>query len=360
MKRFWVDVDNPPQAQYLSPIARDLRDRGHSVLLTARDHQATLDVLANRGEVAIPVGGPFGSSRASKALGSLGRAARLRTLVSGRIGRPAAVVSTSRSGVLAARLLSSPAFTVLDYEGVELGVFRRSGTIILHPAVIPAERFIERGFSAGRLHAFDGLKEDLAFAGLDVESASPAMLPAPRNPALPAVLVRPPSETSHYRVDESVRMIGLVLDRLAELDDVQVVFSPREPAQRRMVDKRTWRVPPVVLERPLPLVELLRAVDRVVTGGGTMLREAAWLGVPGVSVFQGQTPAVDGWLESQGLVTHVGDARSLGGIEWARPTSERGGLERRPDALRQVTDFVLQSAMSVGGETRPGEGVRRA
>lgn len=57
MSSFWVDIDSPPQAQYLGPIAAALRAQGHCVLLTARDHRATLDVLANRGESAIPVGG---------------------------------------------------------------------------------------------------------------------------------------------------------------------------------------------------------------------------------------------------------------------------------------------------------------
>lgn len=341
MSDFWVDIDNPPQAQYLSPIARALRERGHSVLMTARDHQATLEVLANRGESAIPVGGSFGASSASKAFGTLTRAARLRLLVGGRIGRPRAVVSTSRSGVLAAWALRAPAFTVLDYEGVELGVFRRSGTILLHPSVIPAEKFTERGFPAERLRSFPGLKEDLAFSGLDVDAVEPAELPHPRDTSLPAVLVRPPSQTSHYRADASVQMLGLVLDRLARRDDVQVVFAPRETAQTEMLASLAWAVPPVTLDRPLPLVGLLRAVDWVVTGGGTMLREAAWFGVPAVTVFQGPMPAVDESLEAEGVIRRVSDAAAVDMIDWGR-SEHRVGLTRHPEALGAVADLIEQ------------------
>lgn len=339
MKHFWVDVDNPPQAQYLSPIARALRDRGHSVLLTARDHEPTLGVLANRGEVAIAVGGSFGASSVSKAAGTLVRAARLRLLVAQRIGRPTAVVSTARSGVLAAWALRVPAFTVLDYEGVELGVFRRSGSTILHPSVVPAERFIERGFPAKRLQSFPGLKEDLAFADLDQNSTEPVTLPTLRNLALPAVLVRPPSQTSHYRADASVQMLGLVLDRLAKRDDVQVVFAPRDPAQNEMLTSRSWAVAPVTLERPLPLVGLLRAVDWVVSGGGTMLREAAWFQVPAVSVFQGPMPAVDEALEAKGLIRRISNAADLDTIDWTRP-NQHVSLSRHPEALGAVVDLI--------------------
>jgi predicted glycosyltransferase len=346
MKHFWVDVDNPPQAQYLSPIAKALRDRGHSVLLTARDHAPTLEVLANRGEAAIRVGGPFGESSLSKAAGTLARAARLHVIVRRRIGTPAAVVSTARSGVLAARALGAPAFTVLDYEGVELGVFRRSRTTILHPSVVPAERFIARGFPAERLSSFPGLKEDLAFSGLDVD-VDPVALPAPRDTRLPAVLVRPPSQTSHYRSEASMRAVGLVLDRLATRDDVQVVFSPREAGQAEMISARAWKVAPVVLERALPLPGLLRAVAWVVTGGGTMLREAAWLGVPGVSVFQGEMPAVDEWLRAEGAIRRVGQAAEVDGIDWARPP-EHLGLHRHPEALEHVTSVILQGSLDEG------------
>ena len=355
MADFWVDVDNPPQAQYLSPIAAALRSRGHSVLLTARDHPATLEVLANRGETPLAVGGSFGASGVSKAIGTLRRAARLRRLVAKRIGRPAAVVSTARAGVLAARALGRPAFTVLDYEGVELGVFRRSGTVLLHPDVIPPERFTRQGFPAERLRAFQGLKEDLAFAGLEPDGVEPAVLPAPRDASLPAVLVRPPSQTSHYRSEHSVAMLGAVLDRLAALDDVQVVLAPREADQVELLGGRSWAVPAVVLERALPMVPLLRAVDRVVTGGGTMLREAAWLGVPGISVFQGPMPAVDEWLEGEGAIRRVSDAAAIESIEWGR-RAPGTGLARHPEALEEVLAAVLGSGTVAAGGDRGDRG----
>jgi predicted glycosyltransferase len=340
MSDFWVDIDNPPQAQYLSPIAKALRERGHSVFLTARDHQPTLEVLANRNETALPVVGTFGTSKASKAIGTISRAARLACLVRRRIGRPAGVISTARSGVLAARALGAQAFTVLDYEGVELGVFRRSGTIILHPSVIPRETFIERGFPAKRLCAFLGLKEDLAFSGIDVDTVEPATLPPPRDISLAGVLVRPPSETSHYRARDTARTLTDVLDHLSQRDDVQVILLPREPSQARLLTARRWAIPPVLVERQIPPLPLYRAVNRVITGGGTMLREAAWLGLPAISVFQGQLPAVDHWLESQGVIYRVTDARQLDSALRQGPLVSTH-LARHPDAMDFVVERIL-------------------
>ncbi len=343
MGRFWLDIDNPPQAQYLSPIAGSLRDKGHTVLVTSRNDRATLGVLENRGQSATPVGGSFGKSSLSKTAGTLKRAVSLRRLVRHDFGKPDAVVSTSRSGVIAAKLLGSPSFTVLDYEGAELGIFRHFGTILLHPSVVPAERFAERGFPVERLIRFSGMKEDLAFSDLDTARSNPTELPQPRDPSRPAILIRPPSETSHYRTDQSVHVLELVLDFLADRGDLQVVFVPRQAEQSKLLAQRKWKVAPVVISHPIPVVELLGAVDFVVTGGGTMLREAAWLGVPAVTIFQGEMPAVDRWLESEGAIRRVVSRQDLESISWGRTIAE-AIVPRHPEALEQVVEIVLKGS----------------
>lgn len=341
MSVFWVDIDNPPQAQYLSPIALELRLRGHDVLITARNHGPTLEVLKNRGVEAVPVGGSFGASKASKVTGTLRRSAALTWLVRRRIGKPAAVVSTSRSGVIAARVLGAPSVTILDYEGVELGAFIKTGTTLLHPEVVPASRFSARGFPEGRMHSFPGLKEDIAFSGLDLHEAADDLLPPPRDTSLPAVLIRPPSQTSHYRVDESIRVLESLLDSFAIGDRLQVVFSPRERDQLEMIDSRKWRIPPVVLETPLPMVSLLQQVDHVVTGGGTMLREAAWFGVPASTLFQGPMPAVDEWLESEGVINRITAETDLSQIDWSGAKENSNRIEHHPEAILCVTERIL-------------------
>lgn len=141
--------------------------------------------------------------------------------------------------MLTARLLGSPSFTILDYEGVKLGAFIESGTSLLHPGAVPASRFVERGFPPERLHSFPGLKEDIAFSGLDLEQGRKGALPPPRDPSLAAVLIRPPSQTSHCRANQSMRTLERVLDRLTIEDRLQVVFSPREESRVEIDDSLT-------------------------------------------------------------------------------------------------------------------------
>jgi predicted glycosyltransferase len=120
---------------------------------------------------------------------------------------------------------------------------------------------------------------------------------------------------------------------LADLD-VQVVLSRRHPAQASYVDGIDWRHPPIVLEQSVPFVPLLKSVDAVVCSGGTMLREAAYLGVPSYSIFQSRLGGVDQWLADIGRVVLVRDVAELGKIaadqaRASRPDAQQSAAHRR-------------------------------
>ena len=51
--------------------------------------------------------------------------------------------------------------------------------------------------------------------------------------------------------------------------------------------------------------------DLVISGGGTMNREAATLGVPVYSVFRGKIGAVDHYLSTRGRLTLLGSVRDV-------------------------------------------------
>lgn len=317
--RAWVDVENPPQAQYLVPLARAFERRGAEVFVTARDYGMTFELLRSGGVAFTPVGRHYGASKRAKVAGTLHRVRALRGLVRER-ARPHAVLSVSRSASLAARSLGIPSFALCDYEYVDLSVFRLARTYVFHPDVIPAEAFQARGISPARLLAFHGIKEDVTFADVDVGGVPGHMFPELEGSSLLRVLVRPPAEESHYHRAESSELSGLTLERLARDERVVVVFSPRYDWQLDVLGSYEWSVPPVVLRQPVPFVSLLKAVDIVISGGGTMTREAAYLGIPAVSVFRGVPGEVDRSLEAAGRLTVVRSREELVELDLTRLT----------------------------------------
>ena len=334
----WIDIENPPQVQYLFPLSVGLQERGHTVTLTARDYGDTYELLRQRGATFRAVGRHFGASKLAKVTGSLRRARELRRWL--RTERPDFVISASRSAAIAARSLGIPSFVVCDYEYVNLSVFKATRSFILHPDVIAAESFHARGVKPDLLVPFHGIKEDITFSGIDLRAFQPHRFPGLED-GLVKILFRPPAEESHYHRSSSTDLARGVLQRLARRDDAVVVFSPRYSWQVGKLDAIEWKRRPIILDAAVEFGPLYSGVDVVVSGGGTMIREAAYLGVPALTTFQGSLGGVDRYLESVGRITVLRspeelDALDLASLERTEP------LRLNPDAADDVLEAVLR------------------
>jgi predicted glycosyltransferase len=98
-----------------------------------------------------------------------------------------------------------------------------------------------------------------------------------------------------------------VLDRLSERSDVRLVVLPRNQRQgerirqeRRMLFESDKAIIP---QQVVDGLNLVWHSDLVISGGGTMNREAAALGVPVYSMFRGRIGAVDRYLVRTGRMT---------------------------------------------------------
>lgn len=332
----WIDIENPPQVQYLLPFCRAFGAAGIDTVITTRDHDSTLRLLEDAGVAVHAFGAVAGRAKHKKVAATVQRVRQLGRFF-GRVGRPDAQLGASRSAVILAWRLGIPSFTIVDYEHVFLRLSRLAGSTILFPDVIDPEHFRARGLRQEQLVPFKGMKEDLTFAGVDVDTIEPLELgPLPETAA--RVLCRPPSETSHYYREASKTMLSATLERLARAD-AQVVFAPREPGQVALLDGLDWKHQPITLKRPAPFVSLFKSVDAVVCAGGTMFREAAYLGIPAYSIFQNPTGAVDTWLERLGRAKLLSSPDDLDLIE-LKPRGPLDRLDSNPELLAQLVEII--------------------
>ena len=338
--RIWIDIENPPQVQYLLPLRPALERLGAEVVLTARDYGNTFELLEQAGVPYTPVGSSYGAAKWRKVVGLAGRTGALVRHLR-RSGRPDASISASRAALVAGRLLGHPSFAIIDYEHVSLAVHRLARSAVVYPDVIEAAAFRARGIPAERLVPVHGLKEDLSFSGIDLEREPTHELGVADG--LVRALVRPAAEESHYYREESGQMTLSVLERLADNDDAVVVFAPRYQRQAEYLSRFDWRNEPVVLDRAVPFVSLLKAVDLVISSGGTMLREAAYLGVPAYSTFQGETGGVDRYLQSLGRLRLLSTPADLDriAIESSGPLQP---LASNPGLVDEIARRVVSAA----------------
>ena len=140
----WIDVDNPPQVQYLLPFADVFRDRGAEVVVTARDYGNALELLSQRTSSFVVIGREFGRSRAAKVTGVLRRARALKSLFEGG-RRPDVLLCASRSSAIAARRMGIASFVIGDYEYANSSIYRLTRSTILYPDVIDPAPLLASG-----------------------------------------------------------------------------------------------------------------------------------------------------------------------------------------------------------------------
>jgi predicted glycosyltransferase len=90
------------------------------------------------------------------------------------------------------------------------------------------------------------------------------------------------------------------------------------------------------------------AADLVVGAGGTMTREAALLGVPTLSLFRGEQPAVDRWLETHGKLRRVASPQEVVPIH-RRPTEPRSVEELARRSVELIDVFLRTVEASAHG-----------
>jgi predicted glycosyltransferase len=318
-KTVWIDLDNSPHVPFFAPIIEEVEKRGYKVLITARDCFQVC-ALADLHRVSYKrIGRHYGKSKILKVAGSCFRALQLAPTV--LRGKPAVALSHgSRSQVLLAKLLGIPSIVICDYEFVK-------GLKALRPAVMMFPEIIVAGAgAAGRVMTYPGIKEDVYVPQFvpDTQLRADMGLSA----ADLVVTVRPPANEAHYHRPESEVLLEAVFVRLSDCPDTKILLVPRNERQGQSIRKR-W--PDLfssgkmrVLEHAVDGLNLIWNSDLVISGGGTMNREAAALGVPVYSIFRGKLGAVDRYLASAGRLTM---------LESVSDVHTKMVLARRPRAM---------------------------
>lgn len=343
-KRVWIDLDNSPHVPFFVPIIEELEKRGYSVLVTSRDCFQVLDLARLHGLRHQVIGRHYGKSKVLKIAGLGVRALQLIPTV--RRERPDIAVSHgSRAQLVASWLLRIPSIVIFDYEFAQ-GLQAVHPTWVMCPEIV-AEGAVGRIGSRlqNRLLSYPGIKEDVYV---------PRFTPDPDvreklrlEPGDILVTIRPPATEAHYHNPEAEVLLEGVFELLASIPESRIVLLPRNAKQGAALQRMypdLWasgkvRIPSEVVDG----LNLVWHSDLVISGGGTMNREAAALGVPVYSIFRGHIGAVDRYLASTGrlvLLESVEDVRRKILVR----RRERG---RAPESAGDTLGSIVESIVRV-------------
>jgi|SRR5581483_1283052 len=337
--RIWIDLDNSPHVPFFAPIIAELEKRGYSVFLTARDCFQVSGLIDLMGLNCKLVGRHYGKNKLAKLAGLCFRAGQLTPLVL-RAKPSLALSHGSRAQLIVSSLCRIPSLMIDDYEFSQQLPFAKPRWVMI-PEVIQDSAVRH---PKSRLLKYPGIKEDVYVPGFKPEPSIKELLGL--NDKQLVVTVRPPADEAHYHTPESDQLFRAALDLLAKRDKVKVIFLPRSSEQAKFLriahaaqcTSGKFLIP----ERALDGLNVIWHSDIVISGGGTMNREAAALGIPVYSTFRGKIGAVDRYLAAANrlvLLESVADVQTK--IKFSRRSRNAGPVTRTSESMRQVVDNIV-------------------
>jgi predicted glycosyltransferase len=302
-KKIWIDLENTPHIPFFKPIIKELEQRGYCVVLSARDAFQVCELATQSGLTYVKIGRHYGKNMFFKILGLVWRSLQLVPFFLRE--RPALGLSHgSRAQILLCNLLRIPTVMIMDYEHAKTPFLLRPRWEIV-PEVLFNQNLHCK--TKERIRKYSGIKEDVYAPEFKPDPILRQELRLSDDDVI--VTVRPPATEAHYHNPESDIFFIRFMDRVYRTPGVKAVLLPRNKAQETQI-KANWpqwfgdsKV--VVPQGAVDGLNLLWHSDLVVSGGGTMNREAAALGVPVYSIFRGKGGAVDRHLQNLGKLTLI-------------------------------------------------------
>jgi uncharacterized protein len=338
-KKIWIDLDNSPHVPFFRPIIKDLEKKGFSFVITVRECAQTAE-LADLYQLRYKkIGRHYGKNKLMKKAGTLFRSAQLIPFII--FHRPGLAISHgARCLFIVSRLLRIPTLGIADYEHTK-GFIKMSW--LLTPDIIPKTAYLMTGMRCENILSYPGIKEDVYVPFFTPDPSILNEINVPKGNII--VTIRPPAIEAHYHNPESEKLYEGVIKYLTEKKNVSMVILSRYHKQveelksqyKEMLKSRTIIVP----EKAFDGLNLIWFSDFVVSGGGTMNREAAALGVPVYSIFRGTVGAVDRYLSENGRLVILEKIDDIKRKITVRKRDWSNGLPKTDNrALRVIVNHI--------------------
>jgi len=304
-RKIWIDLENSPHVPFFLPIIKEMEARGYEVVLTARDCFQVCELADMAGLKYAKIGRHYGKNRAAKLAGLGIRVMQLASFILRE--RPEIGVSHgSRSSMVLSGVMGIPSVNIIDYEFADqrvTGLFgSRKKRWVVTPEIVPTGNFEKCGTLSDHILHYPGIKEDVYVPFFQPDPAWKKELGITAKDVV--VTIRPPATEAHYHNPESEKLLAAVFEQIENHKDVKAIVLPRTAKQgtelRHTKPKLFEEGRVIIPTYAINGLDLIWYSDVVISGGGTMNREAAALGVPVYSLFRGALGAVDKYLAETG------------------------------------------------------------
>lgn len=295
MTRVWIDLTNSPHVNFFTGIIEELR-REHEILLTCRSLANTIDLLQLKDFEYHVVGKHYGANKLKKSLGFMVRVQQLVSFLKGR-QIDVAISHSSFYSPVVARLMGIRSIYLNDNEHAEGNrISFLCASIIMVPEFFSIDYVRRQWGNPKKVIWYPGVKEGIYLSKLN-GSIHGREIPEPR---VVEIFFRPEPWTAQYYIGATNFIDNLIIELK---NKYQVTILPRDEQQAEHYRQDKF-MSITIPNEPLSLQAIAARCSLFIGAGGTMTREAAVLGIPTISIYQGELLAVDRYLIERQYMTH--------------------------------------------------------
>lgn len=274
MKTVWFDIDNTPHVNFFKPIIKYL-STDNKIIYSLKEFAEVRKLFEKEiGADYKMIGKHKGGLKVMKIIGVFERTFQLLNQMD-KFDLKISIGGDSSN--LCAKLRGKKSITFDDNETAPNWRYSPFSDFGFWPSAIPLDVITKQGFKKSKTLRYEGYKEDIYIADYIPNEQFKDELPFDNY-----VVVRPENILANY-VDSRKTIVPELVNDLTKRG-INVLFLPRYKHDFDLV-KKTDKI--FIPSEPLNGLDVCYFADAVLTGAGTLAREAVCLGTPAVSFYAG-------------------------------------------------------------------------
>ncbi len=306
-------------------------------MITSRDFAQTESLLEFWGIEHRKIGKHGGKRKLNKIINLFSRANELRRYIKDK-SVDLALSHGSRTQLVAAKILKIRSIVMMDYEYTETRIFNYLADYLLIPEYIPESRLRSVNIDIKKVLRYPGFKEQLYLDDFFPRAGFRKELNIGEDEIL--ATIRPPAMEGNYHDSMSESILLKVIGKLTAIENVHPLIIHRTEADKSFL-KSNFGEQIHFLEKAVNGLQLIWNSDIFISGGGSMNREAALLGVPAYSIFTGRKPYLDEKLCREKKLTFIDSLEKVDKIKISKRDISGKFDSNNTELINEVVDTVL-------------------
>ena len=300
--KIWFDIVNVPQVHFQLGLRSGLDDQLYDFKYTIRDFFETEKLFTLKtDEIYTLIGNKYGKKKILKLYYMLGRFIRVYRE---KVDFDISISNGSEEAIITSWLRGKRSIAFGDNDTAPQWLYAPFVDYAFFPDAIDKSILTKQGLKDEKIIFYNGFKEDIYLADFIPNPDFVNQLPFDNY-----VVLRPENIYANYVSKGSeISITKEILESLSKLG-VNILYLPKYEIDRGFA-KGIKNI--FIPESPINGLDACYYSDCVITGAGTMAREAACLGVPAISFFAGdRLLSVDKEIISQKRMYHSRDTADI-------------------------------------------------